>query len=165
MTWCCEYGAVTYGPALAEGVQSARRAGSSSRLAGTLTPCAHRSPRTPWLSACFVTPRTPANQSTLGLAEKWLSGLLSHESDCACGLCEPARRVRPFGVYRVASAWAGGSAEEGVISAFFAVRPTPGQRFRTAVENRPPYLSATVGTVHAQPSTYSRRVLYDMAGT
>jgi hypothetical protein len=42
---------------------------------------------------------------TLGLAEKWLSGLLSHDAGCGCGLCEPARRAGPFGVYRVASAW------------------------------------------------------------
>jgi hypothetical protein len=44
----------------------------------------------------------------LGLTKKWLSGLLSHDAECDCGLCDAARRVRPYGVYRIASAWVRG---------------------------------------------------------
>jgi hypothetical protein len=41
---------------------------------------------------------------TLGLVDRRLAELAGHRQ-CGCGLCESARRVRPFGVYRVASAW------------------------------------------------------------
>ncbi|MDT5357489.1 MAG: hypothetical protein QOJ56_6021 [Mycobacterium sp.] len=43
---------------------------------------------------------------TLGFVERRLAELMSHEPNCPCGLCTVAARVRPPGVYQVASAWA-----------------------------------------------------------
>jgi hypothetical protein len=47
---------------------------------------------------------------TLGLVERRLTELASHEPECGCGLCSAARSVKAYSVYRVAAAWAGGIA-------------------------------------------------------
>lgn len=47
---------------------------------------------------------------TLGLVERRLDELRSHDPACGCGLCTAAHAARAAGVYYVAKSWAGGIA-------------------------------------------------------
>ena len=47
---------------------------------------------------------------TLGLVERRLDELRSHEPECACGLCTAASEMRASRVLYVARGWAGGVA-------------------------------------------------------
>ena len=47
---------------------------------------------------------------TLGLVERRLDELRSHEPECACGLCTAASEMRASRVFYVARGWAGGVA-------------------------------------------------------
>jgi hypothetical protein len=42
---------------------------------------------------------------TMELVRQRLLELRAHPEDCRCGLCAPARVVRPEAVYRIAAAW------------------------------------------------------------
>jgi hypothetical protein len=46
---------------------------------------------------------------TVGLVERRLDELRSHEPECACGLCTAASEMRASRVFYVARGWAGGS--------------------------------------------------------
>jgi hypothetical protein len=45
---------------------------------------------------------------TLGMVERHLDELRSHDPACGCGLCAAAHSARAPGVYFVAKRWAGG---------------------------------------------------------
>lgn len=45
---------------------------------------------------------------TVRAAEELLGELLAHAPGCGCGLCEPAAKVGPRSVHRMASGWAAG---------------------------------------------------------
>ena len=47
---------------------------------------------------------------TLGLVERRLDELRSHEPECACGLCTAASEMRASRAFYVARGWAGGVA-------------------------------------------------------
>jgi hypothetical protein len=60
---------------------------------------------------------------TLGLVERRLDELRSHDPDCGCGLCAAAHAARAQGVYYVAHRWAGGiAADQPEVAAFNITR-------------------------------------------
>jgi hypothetical protein len=64
----------------------------------------------PWTIDVYRCAETTGEQITLGLVERHLDELRSHQPDCQCGLCTAAHAARPSGVFYVASRWAGGIA-------------------------------------------------------
>jgi hypothetical protein len=59
---------------------------------------------------CYAYAETTGQPVTLGLVERRLDELRSHDPDCGCGLCAAAHAARAQGVYYVARRWAGGIA-------------------------------------------------------
>jgi hypothetical protein len=54
---------------------------------------------------CYTYAETTGQPIALGLVERRLDELRSHDPDCGCGLCATAHAARAQGVYYVPKRW------------------------------------------------------------